>query len=243
MKLLLVDDEPPARAKLRRFLAAMPEVEIVGEAGDGLTALELTTRQRPDAVLLDIQMPRLGGLEVAVALPSKVHVVFVTAYDEYAVRAFELNAVDYLLKPYTRQRLAACIGRLGERLADRAGQRQNLVNALRELQPVRGHWLVPTRAGLRRLSLAEVECVEAADNYIELHAAGQSHLDRSTLAAFLAHPAAVAFVRVHRRFAIQPAHIIEIVPLARGDAEIHLKSGRSIRLSRRYRQNLMEASR
>jgi two-component system, LytTR family, response regulator len=243
MKLLLVDDEPPARAKLRRFLTTMPQVEIVGEAGDGQCALELVSRQRVDAVLLDIQMPRMGGLEVAAALPPGVHVVFVTAYDKHAVRAFELNAIDYLLKPYTRERFAACIDRLRERLADRTGRRQSLQNALHQLQPVPGHWMVPTRSGLCRLALADVECVEAADNYVELHTAGHSYLDRSTLAGFLAHPVAAAFVRVHRRFAIQPAHIREIVPLARGDAEILLKSGRRVRLSRRYRDNLIKAGR
>lgn len=241
MKLLLVDDEPPARAKLRRFLAAIPDIEIVGEAGDGLKALELASRHNVDAVLLDIQMAGMGGLEVATSLPPEVRVVFVTAFEEHAVRAFELNAVDYLLKPYTRERLATCVGKLRKRFADPSGQRQNLVNALHTLQPVPGHWMVPTRTGLRRLPLAQVECVEAADNYVELHTAAGSYLDRNTLAGFLAHPATCRFVQVHRRFAIQLSHVREIIPLARGDAVIHLNSGRSVRLSRRYRDNLIKA--
>jgi two-component system, LytTR family, response regulator len=240
VRLVLADDEPPARAKLRRLLGEMPEIEIVGEAADGLSALDLLSRQPADAALLDIQMPRMSGLEVAASLPPGIQVVFVTAHDAHAVRAFELNAVDYLLKPYTRERLVACIARLRQRLAEPQGHRQGLLNVLHQVQPVAGFWLVPTRKGLRRVPLAQVECVEAADNYIELHAADGSYLDRGTLAAFLAHPAAAAFVRVHRRFAIQLAHVRAVAPLARGDAEIQLSSGRQVRLSRRFRENLVK---
>ena len=124
-------------------------------------------------MLLDIQMPGRSGLEIAAALPPHVLVAFTTAFDEYAVQAFELNAVDYLLKPFTRERLAACVTRLRERLAppERAQQRQRLTTALHALQPVADHWLVADRGEMRRVPLADVECVVAADNYIELHAA------------------------------------------------------------------------
>ena len=114
-----------------------------------------------DAVLLDIQMPGRSGLEVAAALPPHVLVAFTTAFDEYAVQAFELNAVDYLLKPFTRERLAACVARLRERLAppERAQQRQRLTTALHALQPVADHWLVADRGEMRRVPLADIECV------------------------------------------------------------------------------------
>ena len=240
MNVLLVDDEAPARAKLRRFLADDADVRVVAEAADGAEALALVAA-RPgavDAVLLDIQMPGPSGLEVAAALPPQVLVAFTTAYDEFAVQAFELNAVDYLLKPFTRERLAGCIARLRERLAppERAQQRQRLTTALHSLQPVAEHWLVADRGEMRRVALAEVECVSAADNYIELHSAGATWLDRTTLAAFLAHPAAARFVRVHRSWAVQPALVQALEPLGSGDAQLRLASGRCIRLSRRYRE-------
>ena len=245
MNLLLVDDEAPALAKLRRFLADDAGVRVVAEAVDGAAALAFVQAQPEavDAVLLDIQMPGRSGLEIAAALPAHVLVAFTTAYDEYAVQAFELNAVDYLLKPFTRERLAACVARLRERLAppERAQQRQRLTTALHALQPVADHWLVADRGEMRRVPLADIECVNAADNYIELHAAGATWLDRTTLAAFLAHPAAAGFVRVHRSCAVQPARVLALEPLGSGDAQLRLASGRTIRLSRRYRDEWLAA--
>lgn len=243
LRLLLVDDEPAARARLRRLLADCEGATIAGEAASGPEALALAD-DAVDAVLLDIQMPGASGLEIALALPAQVLVAFVTAYDEFAVRAFELNAVDYLLKPVSRERLQACVARLRERLAppERAARRQQLATALHALQPVPRHWLVCDRGALKRVDLAGIECIVAADNYIELHAAGASWLDRGTLAAFLEHPAvAGAFVRVHRSCAVQPAHVLRIEPLDHGDAELALASGRRVRLSRRYRDELVAA--
>lgn len=242
MRLLVVDDEPPARAKLRRFLEGIDGVECVGEAADGATALAAAQQPGVDALLLDIQMPVMGGLEVAAALPPSVLVAFTTAYDAYAVRAFELNAVDYLLKPFTRERLAACLERLKQRLPPEARQqqRQGLLAALHSLQPVPGHWMVSHRGALHRVPLAEVEAVEAADNYVELHTATASWLDRTTLAAFLAHPGAGDFVRVHRSSAVNLMRLKRIAPLAKGDAELTTDSGRTLRVSRRFRDALVE---
>ena len=246
MNLMLVDDEAPALAKLRRFLADIDDVAVVAEASDGAAALAWVAAH-PDAVdalLLDIQMPVVDGLEVAAALPPQVLVAFTTAFDEFAVQAFELNAVDYLLKPFTRERLAACVARLRARLAppERAQQRQRLTTALHALQPVADHWLVADRGEMRRVPLAEIECVSAADNYIELHCADASWLDRGTLAAFLEHPAVAGrFVRVHRSCAVQPAHVAAIEPLAHGDAQLRLASGRLIRVARRQRADVLAA--
>ncbi len=246
MNLMLVDDEAPARAKLRRFLADCDDVSVVAEAATGPQALAAAAAHPDgvDAMLLDIQMPGCSGLEVAAALPPQVLVAFTTAYDEFAVQAFELNAVDYLLKPFTRERLLACVTRLRARLAppERARQRQHLVAALHGLQPVVDHWLVSERGALRRVALADVECAGAADNYVELHAAAGSWLDRTTLAAFLEHPAvARRFVRIHRSWAVQASHVEAIEPLEHGDAQLRLVSGRRVRLSRRYRDALLAA--
>ncbi len=249
MKLLLADDEPQARAKLRRFLADMPDVALVGEAGDGVEALALAQQTAADAVLLDIQMPRLDGLAAAAAMPEGTLVAFTTAYDAFAVKAFELNAVDYLLKPIVRERLQACIAKLQRQLAppQREQQRQGLLSALHGLQPLAsvnghggsGHWMVLHRGALQRVALAEVELLEAEDNYVWLHTPAHSWLDRGTLAAMLEHPVAgPLFVRVHRSFAVNPRCIARIAPLARGDAQLVLASGREVRVSRRFREQL-----
>jgi len=240
MNVLIVDDEPPARAKLRRFLTDIEGVHIAGEAGSGDEALQLAAQSAVDAVFMDIQMPGLTGLEAAASMPAGTLVAFTTAYDEFAVKAFELNAVDYLLKPFTRERLAACVERLRQRLPGpaREEQRQGLLAALHSLQPVAGHWMVSHRGALHRVALADVEVVEAADNYVELHTAAHTWLDRVTLAAFLAHPGAGDFVRVHRSFAVNRMRILRIEPLAKGDAQLTMDSGRSVRVSRRYREML-----
>lgn len=246
MNVMLVDDEAPARAKLRRFLEDMAGVRVVAEAADGADALAWLAAHSggADALLLDIQMPGSSGLEVAAVLPEGVLVAFCTAFDEFAIRAFELNAVDYLLKPVTRERLTGCVERLRLRLGtyERQQQRKQLSTALHALQPVSGHWLVKGRGAMRRMNLDEVECVCSADNYIELHAASMSMLDRTTLAAFLDHPAVAGrFIRIHRSCAVQPTHVVRIEPLIGGDAQLCLASGRCVRLSRRYREALTDS--
>ena len=242
IELLIVDDEPPARAKLRRLLSAMPGIGPVLEAGNAAEALALIEQHRPDAALLDIEMPGQSGLELALELPDGMVCAFSTAFDQFAVRAFELNAVDYLLKPFTSERLAETIQRLRTRLAssDRAPQRGALLTALQQLQPLSAHWLVSRRGGgLMELPLASVEWVAAADNYIELHAPPACHLDRRTLSDFLMHPAACGFVRVHRSHAVNPAHITAMAPLPRGELQLTVSSGQQLRVSRGYRGELM----
>ncbi|ALT78509.1 LytR/AlgR family response regulator transcription factor [Paucibacter sp. KCTC 42545] len=252
LKVLIVDDEAPARAKLRRLLLAhAPAVQVMGEAGDALEALRLAEALQPDLALLDIQMPGMSGLELALALPPATHCAFCTAFEQHALRAFELNAVDYLLKPFSAERLDQTLARLRQRIqaSISSGDRSNkerpraaLLSALQQLQPVSGHWLVPQRGGgLMKLALAQVEWVAAADNYIALHAPPAQHLDRHTLADFLAHAAVqqAGFVRVHRSHAVNPAHIHSIASLARGEAELTLSSGAKLRVSRGYREQLI----
>ncbi len=262
LRLLIADDEPPARAKLRRLLADLPGVEVVAEASHADEAQSLAEALRPDAALLDIQMPGRSGLELALSLPEGVLCAFCTAFDAHAVQAFELNAVDYLLKPYTAERLAQTVQRLRQRLhaqgqdptqaalqtpaatlpAKPPAARSVLLSALQKIQPVPGHWLLPQRAGagggLFKLPLATVEWVAAADNYIELHAPPAQHLDRCTLSDFLAHASVreSGFLRVHRSHAVNPRHIQAIKSLPRGEAELTLSSGAKLRVSRAYRQ-------
>ncbi|MDY0744932.1 response regulator [Paucibacter sp. R3-3] len=239
MRIFIVDDEPPARAKLRRLLGGLPGVELAGEAGDAIEALAKLPTAAADAVLLDIQMPGISGLELALQLPPGLLCAFCTAYDEHAVRAFDLNAVDYLLKPYTPERLAQTIDRLRERLAGKEQARTRLLGALQSAQPLGGHWLVERRGALHKLALDAVQCVSAAGNYIELHAPPDTFLERRTLNAFLAHPTVAGrFLRVHRSHAVNPAHIQSIASLPTGEALLTLTGGHQVRVSRSQRQQL-----
>ncbi len=244
MRLLVVDDEPPARARLRRMLAEHPQVQWVGEAGDAGEALEQLQRH-PDvqALILDIQMPGKSGLELALQLPEQLPVIFCTAFDQHALQAFDLHAVDYLLKPCSPERLATALQRLQGRLAPSpaaaGAARGGLIAALQQLQPAQGHWLVQRQGRLQKLALAELQWVSAADNYIELHAPPHSYLERRTLSAFLEHPAVAGqFLRIHRSHAVNPVHIESIESLPHGEALLTLRGGQQLRVSRNYRDQL-----
>ncbi len=183
LRLLIVDDEPPARARLRRLLAALPDVQVLGEAGDGLQALAMAETLRPDALLLDVQMPELGGLDVAASLPEFDQggpaVVFVTAYDEYALPAFDAAAVDYLLKPVDPARLAKAIERL-------RGRRR-----MAAPRPAADKLVVSERGQVLVIACRELLWLQAADNYVELHTTTQrTHLLRRTLDGLLGRPGA-----------------------------------------------------
>jgi DNA-binding LytR/AlgR family response regulator len=222
MRVLIVDDEPAARAKLRRLLAAEADVAELLEAPDAPAALALvqTLATPPDLALLDIEMPGGNGVQLAAALrEAGVRcVIFSTAHAEHALRAFELAALDYLLKPYTAERLAAALARVREQLA-------------RPAAPVGEHWVDG-----QRLRLADVQWISAADNYIELHLPPRSLLERVTLAEALQRPGwAARFLRVHRSHAVNPAHVQRVERLPSGEAVLTLSCGERLRVSRGHR--------
>lgn len=230
LRLLIVDDEPPARARLRRLLADLPGVEVAGEAGDGVEALEAVARLQPDALLLDVQMPAIDGFGVAASLPDPggPAVVFVTAFDHYALQAFEAAAVDYLLKPVEPERLARALGRLREKC-----------QAARP--PVPRQLLVEERGRLRVLAVDTIAWITAADNYVELHAGdGRQWLLRRTLAALLADLGA-GFLRIHRSHAVALGAVAELRAAERGDAVVRLSGGGELPCSRSHRAALVAA--
>lgn len=232
MRILIVDDEKPARDKLRRLLAQETGVAAIEEAPDGIDALERIEASRPDALFLDIAMPELSGIELAASLPEPAPaIVFVTAYDEYALRAFDAGAIDYLLKPYDAARLARAVQRLRERIAAPGAQ------ALPAL-PVQ-QLLVSERGATRVVPVAEIGWIESADNYVALHTPSGSPLLRQTLAG-LAERLEPAFLRCHRRAAVQLAWIERVVPLDKGDCELVLRGGARVPCSRQYRAAVME---
>jgi two-component system LytT family response regulator len=233
MRLLIVDDEKPARDKLRRLLSLIPSVTAVDEAVDGVDALERIAALNPDAVFLDIQMPEVSGLDVAASLPSPAPLlVFATAYDEYAIRAFDANAVDYLLKPYDEERLRRAVERLEARLASRVPAPQTGL-AVRQL-------LVNERGATRIVRTEEILWLETADNYVMLHTAQGSPMLRQTLSALLDSLGA-DFIRVHRRAAVRRGAVQRVEADAKGDGSVILHGSASAPLSRQYRAALMAA--
>ena len=231
MRILIVDDERPARDKLRRMLASEPGITAIEEARDGVEALERLPDFVPDVLLLDIQMPEITGLDVAASLPTPAPlVVFVTAYDEYAIRAFDANAIDYLLKPYDQPRLQRALQRVRERLGQQRTATEAALPAVTQL-------LVPERSGTRVVKVDQIQWIETADNYVILHTADGEPLMRQTLAGLL-EKLGPRFIRCHRRAAVQLRWIASIANLEKGDGEIVLHNGARVPLSRQFRAEL-----
>lgn len=250
MRVLIVDDERHARDKLRRLLAREADIEALAEAADGVEALARIPEFRPDAIFLDIEMPELTGLELAASLPEPVPLlVFVTAWDRYAIHAFDTAAIDYLLKPYDESRLQKAVQRLRARLESGApasagaavpSEGPNGAQALPCLPnlPLR-QLLVTERGATRVVRIDEIFWIETADNYVVLHTSDGSPLLRQTLAGLLER-IGPGFIRCHRRAAVSLAYIECVTPLEKGDCELLLQGGARVLCSRRYRAVLLE---
>jgi two-component system LytT family response regulator len=245
IRVLIVDDEAPARAKLRRFLAADPEVEVVGEAGSGTEAVEAVRALAPDVVFLDIQMPGLDGFGVVAALEGEPlpQVVFVTAYDEFAVKAFEVHAVDYLLKPFGPDRFARALTRVKERVRarrdDGLDRRLRTVLAAVTRRPTYlERILVPDGGKSVLLEVSRIDWIEAEGNHVRLHVGTASHLVRATLAALEERLDPARFLRIHRSRIVNADRIREVHPWSHGDQLVALRDGTELIMSRRYRDRL-----
>ena len=233
MRLLIVDDERPARERLRRMLAHEPDITSVTEAADGVEALALVARDAPDALLLDIEMPELSGIDVAASLVAPAPlVVFVTAYDDYALRAFDAEAVDYLLKPFDGARLRRTLDRLQIRLQGRPTASASTGTPPRQL-------LVTERGATRIVQVADIEWLETADNYVALHTRDGTPLLRQSLGTLLGQ-LGPAFVRCHRCAAVRLTAVNRIVPHSKGDCTLVLDSGAVVPCSRQYRAALLD---
>ncbi len=239
----IVDDEAPARQKLRDLLAAEEGFRVVGEANNGAEALRLVGELHPDLLFLDIRMPGMDGLEVVRRLEGKGApvVVFVTAFDRHAVEAFELCALDYLLKPFDAARLRQTLERVRRRLqegsADSVGELVGLLERLEHSRHAQ-RFLVKSRGRMRFVRAEEIDWVEAAGNYAELHVGGKAHLIRETLAGLEGRLDPQRFVRVHRSRIVNVDRVREIHAWEHGDFLILLEDGSKIRMSRRFKASL-----
>jgi len=242
LRAVIVDDEPHARAKLRRFLARDARVELVGEAEDGVEALRVLEATRPDLLFLDIQMPEMDGFGVLEELEPTVNprVVFVTAHDQHALRAFEVRALDYLLKPVDQERFDEAVERAVE--AHRAGTA--VVDARSVLSELPGErrqlsrFLVRSRSRMVLVPAGRVDWIGSASNYVELHCGKETHLVRGTLQDLEERLDPSRFVRIHRSTIVNLERVRELHPWSHGDLMLVLDDGTELRLSRRYRDRL-----
>jgi two-component system LytT family response regulator len=239
IRVLVVDDEAVARRRIRRLLSAERDVTVVGECDDGTSAVRAIATRAPDIVFLDVQMPELDGFEVVQSIPPSElpAVVFVTAFDRYALRAFDVHAVDYLLKPFSRERFRTALGRARERRTRHEPETRvaALLGNLRTSQRYAARVAVRVGEKFVVVNWRDVERLEAADNYVTLHVGQKTYLVRDTLSALEAQLDPAQFTRVHRSVIVRIDRVVEWRPASHGDAEIVLAGGTRVPLTRTWR--------
>ncbi len=240
IRLVIVDDEQPARRKLTRLLATEPDIVVVAEARDGAEAVETVHKERPDVVLLDIQMPGMDGFQVIQSLyfDPLPEFVFVTAYDEFALRAFKVNALDYLLKPFDTVQFQAMLRRVRRRLEQKNAVESNrLAGLLAELNKASRYAeriLIPVGERAFLLEVNRIDWIEAAKNYVTIHAGPESHLIRGTLQGLHGKLNPNKFLRINRSQIVNSDFIKELNRWFHGDYQIILRDGTEVMWRRQY---------
>lgn len=243
-KVLIVDDERLSRRRIRRLLTLEPECEIVGECGNGAEAVSVLGRTRPDILFLDVQMPELDGFEVINALTeSRPLIIFTSAYEDYAVRAFEVHAFDYLLKPFDGRRFLDSVQRAKNRiLQERPGTADHRLVEL--MESISKSQRSPDRIAVRNngrvvfVKLEEIDWIEASDNYVCLHCGRETHVLRETMSELEARLNPTRFLRVHRSAIVNLDRIKELQPWFRGDYRVILCDGTELTLTKNHREKL-----
>jgi two-component system, LytTR family, response regulator len=247
IRVLIVDDEPIARRGVREYLEDESGIEIIGECGNGREAVAAILSQEPDLVFLDIQMPELDGFGVieAVGAERMPRVIFVTAYDRYTLRAFDVQALDYLLKPFERERFRQTVARARQQLQERqAGQLSRRLLALLEGLHSKPQFLervvIKTSGRIYFLDVSEIDWIEAADNYVRLHVGDKAHLLHETLSGLEQKLDPAKFMRIHRSRLVNVDRITELHPLFHGEYTVVLKGGTELTTGRSFRERLRE---
>ena len=250
IRTFIADDEPPARNKVRKFLQSRTDIVLAGEAGDGICTIQKVIELRPDLLFLDIQMPNGDGFDVLreVYPQHRPAVIFTTAYDQYAIRAFEVEALDYLLKPFTADRFHAAVDRALRarnqpvaQIPTTDSRMEHLLAQLAMNQTRTQRILVRNDDRLFFVKTAEIEWVEAEEKYVLLHTRTQRHILRQSISALEQRLAPAGFVRIHRCHLLNLEALQELVSLGRGDCIAVLKSGSRLGVGRSFKERLLAA--
>lgn len=248
IRTIIVDDEPLARDKLRGFLEKEDDVDVVAECGDGKNALIEIEKLRPDLVFLDVQMPELDGFGVIenLDIDPMPKVVFTTAFDEYALRAFDVHAVDYLLKPFDRERFRTALGLVREasnhqRVESMREELESMLAALDQHRAkIHDRVVIKSSGRVVFLKVDDIDWIDAAGNYVRIHAKSESHLLRETMSRLESKLDSSRFLRIHRSTIVNIERIKELQQQFHGDYLVVLHSGQRLTLSRSYRDKLQE---
>jgi len=245
LRVILVDDEPLVRSGMRSLLDEEGDVEIVAEARNGVEAVAAIREHKADVVFLDVQMPGMNGFDVVAALEpdDRPWIVFVTAYDEYAIRAFDVHALDYVLKPFDAERFRLALSRARARIAESRGKPSQLEALLAELRPARRYadrLLLKHNGSVVVVLATEIDWIEAADNYVKVHARNGRYMVRESIKSMESKLNPSEFARVHRSAIVNLARVRAMEPVAAGEYTITLTTGQRVTLSRGYRDSFRE---
>ena len=233
MRVIVVDDEELARALLRELLAAYEDIEIVAECGNGFEAVKAVTEKKPDLLLLDVQMPKLDGFDVLELIGADVPVIFTTAFDQYAIKAFQVHAVDYLLKPFGAERLAEALVRARSRIMSRETlPAKALVSEARTARSPLERILIRDKADVHVIPVAKIDYFEAQDDYVSLKVGDRSLLKEQTLSELEQQLDPGRFVRIHRRYLLNVARLVRIEQSVTDSRVAILHDGTELPISR-----------
>lgn len=234
IRVILIDDEPLARSLLRNFLSEIEELEIVGEYENGFEGLKGITDLKPDLIFLDIQMPKLNGFEMLELLDEIPHTIFITAYDQYAVKAFESNAVDYLLKPFSQERLISALQKAKVLMDNplKPNQVKGLIEGHLEHIETLDRIAVKTGTKIKIIYTGEVEYLESQDDYVMIYTAEGKYLKQKTMKFFESHLPPKSFIRVHRSYIVRIDYVEQIELYEKDSYIIKLKNNQTIPVSK-----------
>jgi two-component system LytT family response regulator len=241
IRTVVVEDQLMARERLVAMLGDEPDIDVVASCGTGSEAVAAIRRHMPNLVLLDLQMPDLDGFEIIAALGDAMPLtIFVTAYDEYALKAFEVHAFDYLLKPFGRERFQQAVARARTRLTEGLEEHLarrfiSLVHDAGSAPAASGRLMIKSSGRMMFLPLDEIDAVESAGNYVRLHSGGRSYLVRDTMAGIEARLGSDRFCRIHRGWIVNLDRVREVATRPTGEHELVLRDGRRLRVGRAYR--------
>jgi two-component system LytT family response regulator len=243
IRTLIVDDEEPARNLIRTWLEGFPEIGIAGECTNGFEALKAIQAEKPDLIFLDIQMPKVSGFEMLELLDEYPEIIFSTAFDEYAIRAFEFNAVDYLLKPYSQERFGQAVRKAIDRISQKAGPAPGLSNIAAGIMPA-GMYLdrivVKTGQKIKVVPVDKIEFIEAEDDYAMIYTGEGRYMKQMTMGYLEEHLDPAAFVRVHRSHIVRIDRIVQLEPYDKETKVLVMASGKKIHASKAGMKKLKE---
>ncbi|MFW6352026.1 MAG: LytR/AlgR family response regulator transcription factor [Bacteroidota bacterium] len=239
---LIVDDEPPARAVVRSFLDQHPSIEITGECSNGFEAIKTIQEQKPDLIFLDIQMPKVSGLELLEVLDEAPVVVFSTAYDQYALKAFEMSAVDYLLKPYSQVRFNQAMEKVMEQLqkGEKTDTKKLIQTHSNENQTLLERVVVKTGNKMHVIPVGKIRYIEASEDYVMIYADNSKHLKAQTMRFYETHLSPDQFVRIHRSFLVNVNYVERLEPYDKDTYLAIMNEGQRLKISRTGYRKLKE---